>query len=212
MAILTVIRIFVLTIFFNTILPTGDVYSDVLLMVETWTFQNTNSLEMVGCRACFGKTEDSLYSSEKDCETCITKNSNFYCGFYIPSMKKLHEIESRKKCLNEKWGMFVGSLDGEQGECDIHHHECCFESRNNTSEIRNNDEQKMKLLQLHPRFLVNCDDDLVKLGLRDAFYHYIVSYDSLYNECLLAGKAMGSHCSSIVYKTRKKFYSFYLIM
>ena len=55
MALLSVIRIFVMTIFFNMFLPSGDVHSDIYLMYETRTFQNTESLEMFGCKACYGK-------------------------------------------------------------------------------------------------------------------------------------------------------------
>ena len=91
MALFTIARIFVLTIFFNMILPTGDVYSDILLMFQTWTFQNTDSLEMVGCRACFGKTEEDLYPTERGCKTCVTQNANFACGHNIPSLKKFLE-------------------------------------------------------------------------------------------------------------------------
>ena len=88
MSLFTVIRIFVLTIFFNIILPTGDVYSDILLMSQTRTFQNTDSLEMVGCRACFGKTEKDLYPNERGCDTCVTKNTNFLCGSFLSSMDR----------------------------------------------------------------------------------------------------------------------------
>ena len=54
---LTIIRIISLTIFFKLILPSGDVYSDVALMIQTWTFQNVESRELVSCRACYGKDE-----------------------------------------------------------------------------------------------------------------------------------------------------------
>ena len=88
MAVFTIVRIFTLTIFFNTILPTGDVYSDILLMFQTLTFQNTDSLEMIGCRECFGKSEEDLYPTLNDCETCLTKNVVFRCGGYFTSMNK----------------------------------------------------------------------------------------------------------------------------
>ena len=73
MGLFTVVRIFTLTIFFNTILPTGDVYSDILLMFQTWTFQNTDSLEMIGCRSCFGKSEKDLYPTMNECKMCLKK-------------------------------------------------------------------------------------------------------------------------------------------
>ena len=73
MTLITIIRIFSLTIFFNIILPSGDVYSDIALMIQTWTFQNIESTELSGCRACYGKDEQDLLSSQKDCTMCITK-------------------------------------------------------------------------------------------------------------------------------------------
>ena len=108
MGLFTVVRIFTLTIFFNTILPTGDVYSDILLMVQTLTFQNTESLEMSGCRSCFGKSEEDLYPTLNDCETCLTKNTHFDCGRYISSLNKFREIKNRKKCENQKWVVRTG--------------------------------------------------------------------------------------------------------
>ena len=105
MGLFTVVRIFTLTIFFNTILPTGDVYSDLLLMFQTWNFQNTESIEMTGCRACFGKSEEDLYPTLNDCETCLTKNDYFECGGFLSTMNKIREVKNRKKCENQKWAM-----------------------------------------------------------------------------------------------------------
>ena len=92
MAIFTVIRIFLLTIFFNILLPSGDVYSDLALMLQTWKFENIDSLEMSGCRACFSKEEKDLIPTEKECTTCITKNKMCRCGHFISSLNKLLEI------------------------------------------------------------------------------------------------------------------------
>ena len=89
MTLLVVIRSFVLTIFFNMILPSGDVYSDVALMIQTWKFKNIESLELSGCIACYGKDEQDLMPSRKDCSTCITENSGFWCGAEFLSMNKL---------------------------------------------------------------------------------------------------------------------------
>ena len=130
MAVITIVRIFVLTIFFNTILPTGDVYSDILLMFQTLTFQNTESLEMFGCRSCFGKSEEDLYPNKNECEMCLTRNKNFWCGRSLSSMNKFREIKNRKKCENQKWGMNYANLT--EGECD-YNHDCCFVFQNNTN-------------------------------------------------------------------------------
>ena len=42
------------------ILPSGDVYSDIALMMQTWAFDNIESKELLGCRACYGKDEQDL--------------------------------------------------------------------------------------------------------------------------------------------------------
>ena len=85
---LKIIRIFSLTIFFNMMLPSGDVYSDVALMIQTWTFKNIESEELFGCRACYDKDEQDLVPSQKDCTTCVTKNYEFLCGTYVLFLKK----------------------------------------------------------------------------------------------------------------------------
>ena len=116
MAVFRVVRIFVLTIFFNAILPTGDVYSDIILMFQTWTFQSTDSLEMIGCRACFGKIEDSLYPTENECETCVINNFHFRIGGFFSTLNKLLEIENKNNCEDKIWGGTNGTL--REGECD----------------------------------------------------------------------------------------------
>ena len=109
MAVFTIVRIFTLTIFFNTVLPTGDVYSDILLMFQTWNFQNTDSLEMLGCRSCFGKSEEDLYPTLNECETCMTRNIDFWCGRSLSSMNKYRETKNRKICENQKWKVSTSS-------------------------------------------------------------------------------------------------------
>ena len=128
MALLTVIRIFVLSILFNMMLPSGDVYSDVYLMYQTWTFQNTDSLEMSGCRACFGKSVKDLFPKKHDCEKCVTTNNHFWCGRSYSFLNHYSSIESESinKCENKKWRVYYnGSF--EPGECDDNSHYCCFE-------------------------------------------------------------------------------------
>ena len=141
MAAFTIVRTFVLTIFFNTILPTGDVYSDIFLMIQTWTFQNTDSLEMVGCRSCFGKSEEDFYTTVTECDTCLTKNTYFQCGGHLSSMKNFYEIQNEKQCENQKWVVSDNAV--KEGECDSDHY-CCFETRNNNSKIKYRDEPKIK--------------------------------------------------------------------
>ena len=198
MGLFTVVRIFTLTIIFNTILPTGDVYSDILLMFQTLNFQNTDSIEMSGCRSCFGKSEEDLYPTLNDCETCLTINYDFECGGYLTSMNKFHETESRKSCKNQKWGVNgYGNLI--EGECRNNHF-CCFETHNNNLKIENNDEDKMKSLRIHPRFLVKCDNYYV---------NKYVSDNGFYDTCLLAGKAKGEYCQEdIAYKNIEEIKNF----
>ena len=200
MAVFRVVRIFVLTIFFNAILPTGDVYSDIILMFQTWTFQSTESLEMIGCRACFEKTEDSLYPTEKECEACVINNFRFRIGGFFSALNKLLEIENKNHCENEKWGATNNNL--RDGECDSDNfYYFCFQTRNKNSEIKNNDENKIKSVQLHPGFLVDCDDYYVKN----------VSSNVFYDACLLAGKARGDYCSFFVMRPNNKEISKWLI-
>ena len=49
------------------------------------------------------------------------------------------------------------SGDLTDGECDYSHY-CCFETHNNNSKIENKVEDKMKSLQIHPKFLVDCNN------------------------------------------------------
>ena len=117
------------------ILPSGDVYSDVALMIQTWTFKNIDSVELIGCRACYGKDEQDLLHSQKDCTTCITKNLGFWCGDFALSLKKLTDIENNNQCENKKWGVNYKNGSLEEGECDDNN-DCCFETNNNHSKIK----------------------------------------------------------------------------
>ena len=192
MTVLSVIRVFVLTIFFNVLLPSGDVYSDIYLMYQTWTFQNTESLEMFGCKACYGKKEQDLYPSDKGCETCITQNIRGLCEVHLPFMNKFLENENKNDCETEKWRWNVNNNSLEKGECDPKvilfglnslylDHPCCFETKNSIFKIKN----KMKSIHFHPRILVDCDNE----------YLGSASHNELYDTCLIAGNASGVVCS-----------------
>ena len=124
-------------------LPSGDVYSDLALMLQTWNFKNIDSLEMIGCRACFSKEEQDLLPTQKDCTTCITKNKMCRCGHFVSSLNKLLDIEDENRCENKKWAVGYktnGSL--EEGECDKNHY-CCFETKNYLDKIENESNDKM---------------------------------------------------------------------
>ena len=198
MELLIVIRIFVLAIFFNIILPTGDVYSDIILMIKTWNFRNAESIELIGCRACYGKTEEDLFSSHKDCSTCITKNEEFLCGQYYKSMNKLVEIENEDTCENQKWVVGYsfpepGVLDVilEEGECD-HNHNCCFETKNKTSQIEGKEDKSNGSLQHNPNLLIDCNN-----------YFLIDLSSNMFTTCLVVGKAKGFVCALDVVNIHK---------
>ena len=153
MALLTVIRIFVFSVFFNVILPSSDVYSDILLMFQTWTFQNTDSLEMSGCRVCYGKYEQDLFPKSHDCQTCVTKSSYNSCGGYVSAINQLKEIESYNVCQNKEWGVTpYGILD--EGECHQDHW-CCFQTKVEYSNT--NKKIETKTVKLHPYILIDCN-------------------------------------------------------
>ena len=142
MSLLMVVRIFTLTIFFNLFLPSGDVYSDVILMYQTWKFQNTDSLEMVGCRACYGKEEKDLLASRANCTTCITQRTPaIRCGGYMSFINKLLEIENDGHCVNNKFAVnYNGTLT--EGKCE-NHHDCCFETKNHLTKMKRKDENEL---------------------------------------------------------------------
>ena len=144
MALITVIRIFALSIIFNVIVPSGDVYSDIMLMYQTWTFRNTESLEMSGCRACFGKTNEDFVSRPRNhCNICITQNEfRGECGRSYKAINKLLEQENEKECEESKWRLKNGIL--EEGKCRSEsfwgsiRSDCCFEAKNQTLEMNQN--------------------------------------------------------------------------
>ena len=158
MALMTILRIFSLTIFFNMILPSGDVYSDIALMIQTWTFQNIESKELMGCRACYGKDEQDIVPSQKDCTTCITENLFFLCGGYASLLKKMSDIENNKQCESKKWGVNTGSSS--IGEC-AYNNLCCLETNNNNSKTKSKNENKI----YNDTIGVGCGVDVCKVHL-----------------------------------------------
>ena len=60
----SVIVTFSLCILLNVIFPSGDVYSDVALMIDTITFNVASNLEISGCRVCHGRNEAEVYKIE----------------------------------------------------------------------------------------------------------------------------------------------------
>ena len=119
-------------------------------MYQTWTFRNTDSLEMSGCRACFGKTNEDLVSrSRNHCNTCVTLNGhNYGCSISFEAINKLLELENRNECDDSKWRVNDGNL--EEGACNLKYKSCCFETRNKSSEINANCNVDVCKLHIEP--------------------------------------------------------------
>ena len=52
----------VITMVCNVILPSLDVYGDVVLMVNTLNFNLGDTQSMSGCRACYAKNGQEIYA------------------------------------------------------------------------------------------------------------------------------------------------------
>ena len=52
----------VITMVCNVILPSLDVYGDVVLMVNTLNFNLGDTQSMSGCRACYSKNDQEVYA------------------------------------------------------------------------------------------------------------------------------------------------------
>ena len=93
---------FAMNIMFNIILPTVDIGSDVYLLHNTLTFNLGDSLEMAGCRACFGKTDDDVYKRlVTSCTTCTYGDANVgstLCGQVPSVIDKLRHMQSTDSC------------------------------------------------------------------------------------------------------------------
>ena len=174
------------------ILPSGDVYSDIALMIKTWTFENIESVELSGCRACYGKDEKDLMPSQKDCTTCITRKG-FACGGYFLTLEKINDIEKFNQCEDKKWGMNWRKGILEEGECD-NNHDCCFELKDNRSNIKSNGERKI----YNDITGIGCGVDVCKVHLDYLDRHGIhdfkswksnITYDKFYG-----GKVGGKNC------------------
>ena len=195
----TTIRIFVFPIIFNVILPTGDVYSDIALMYQTWMFRNTDSLELVGCRACYNKRFDNLVPSTKDCISCVTKNRAHSCG-NLPTTKKLLEIDNAKKCEHSKWGLLMKQDKQvlKSGKCD-EEYECCIETTNKFSSFHNIMENKVNNY-LDPRLLVDCNN----YHLHAKAYNMIYYKMKLLDVCALFGQSSRMNCEENVRRPNER--------
>ena len=100
----SILVVFVTSILFNVILPTGDVYSDVGLMVNTLGFDLGTTLELLGCRICYGKNEDDLISTENEsCPFCVENLKLRNCANSLVFLNIIHELQTSPFCTNQAW-------------------------------------------------------------------------------------------------------------
>ena len=100
---LAVVSMFAQTILFSILGPSGDIYSDVGLMVNTLTFNLGESLLLSGCRACYKRNEDEVYSiRNRPCQTCFNDNENLVCGRHPQTLNKIQELQNLESCPVDK--------------------------------------------------------------------------------------------------------------
>ena len=110
---LRLVLTFFVGICFGIILPTFDIISDLLLIVDTVNFVGDN-IEMAGCRACYGKSdakfEEHLPISNNDCNVCVSDKANLghsgiYCAAFPDSLDKITRLQASFKCETQNWHM-----------------------------------------------------------------------------------------------------------
>ena len=174
----SVIGTFVMCILFNIILPSGDQGSDIYLMYNVLTFQLGVSVELSGCRACYGKNENEIYDSkiqfieQKNCNNLCIQDKHFYCGRYPKLVNNIFDHQNSKKCLTKNI-RFNNKFELKSGDCDELDY-CCVKPNNN---LVNNTQ---KTINLDPKILVRCD-----------------YYNNEFDFCYTFGKANYYYCYSL---------------
>ena len=175
----TVIASFVMCILFNVLFPNGDVYSDVYLMVNTLKFDLRNSLELKGCKVCYGKSEAEIYSKKGFCNICLT-DEHYFCGSYPLMLDNIEKMQNKNECANEPL-RFTMKGEFKTGVCQKTD-ACCFQSSN---------KQKFNesVPYLDPRITMQCikipEFNFTRLfGLPEVDFDY----------CFLAGMASSNYC------------------
>ena len=135
MALGGVIATFVMTIIFGIIAPTFDVGSDVKLLVDVVTFQVGDSLELSGCRMCYGLSTDEVYNPKVEhFKTCISSpvgidlNPSVKCDFSAASMDQLRVIKGDSTPRKKVWVVRNEELVSED-ECNSTE-KCCIHKTN----------------------------------------------------------------------------------
>ena len=168
-----VLTIFSTAILFNVICPSGDVYSDLALMVNTLGFHLGESTLLSGCRVCYGKDDHDVYDDiNRTCQPCLTsKNDDFHLCFEFPRLVDIYnEMQKSKACTEEKWrihpkiGTDTHSLT--KGEC-LPTDDCCLKNTNETiiNSAFSNTDRKVLVYALK-----NDDDYMLNPSLFDSVH------------------------------------------
>ena len=121
-------------IFTRVVLPSADVVADVLLMADTYNFVG-DDLEIVGCRACFGKSEmdihNSHFLSRQKSEICVSDrdgegHSGIYCAAFPGSLSFMTNLQNSKNFQHGDWHM-GSNFTLENGTCEKNDL-CCIKS------------------------------------------------------------------------------------
>jgi hypothetical protein len=122
---------FAVSIIFGLYLPTFDSGSDVFLMYNTITFNLGNTIELAGCRACFGYSphlNQSKHSSS--CKTCVTdgKGQNgYYCGAFSQTIDKINAFQKNDSCEEATEIKYDNNKETfEPGNCYSLRDNCCI--------------------------------------------------------------------------------------
>ena len=189
MSLRTVLMSFVACIFFNIILNSFDVYSDIALAVKTLTFDLGESILLSGCRVCHGKTNKDVFSVRNDsCHHCLTKNDAFRCGMSFEMLTKLNEIEKTKTCRRKRFGVAYNMkskrYESKSDSCSDVADTCCFETKQQNKVMNPLDKVDKTILALQThRFMDIRDDsgvDIFLLSSKSSNFHCSNVFDNHY--------------------------------
>ena len=187
MGLVTVIFSFALCIFSNIFINSFDVYSDILLAFNTLTFELGSSLLLSGCRFCYGKEDEDVFSVKNNsCQYCLTENYHFECGQSIEILKKINELENSDVCQNEDfsvtWNSSSNGYFSNNGACKEFDHDCCLKTGRNAN-IKNPFEK------IDKRILVFQSQDLTEIRNE-------LDYDIF----IASGKLRNWYCQGLFYE------------
>ena len=182
MGLTSVVTTIVLAILFNVLAPSGDVYSDLALMVNTLRFNLGDSILVTGCRVCYGKDSHDVYSIvNRSCQQCLTTQPYTpMCSEYSKVLNIYHEFQNSNVCKKEKWRWFFDNVayefNSDYGECQVTD-ACCLENTKNKS-------VKSYFPNLNRKILVENTHRV----------HYSIHSGLVYNIDLLIGGGDGTTC------------------